>query len=1109
MADGSGTPTNAVLFHHPDGVDTTRPKLMGRHAAGEGFLKGFVRHAGVEAFYAHGMSNAHFDDFVQRVQQWDTERRPCHWVPAGRMGQVSSPATLVVPGPGLGPFAWRRRLVGARGYSLVGVTHTTASEGAMDGLAALLTAPVQPWDAVVCTSNAVKDMVVRLLDGWRDFLNQRTGGNARLDVRLPVIPLGVDCDAFPDDETTRTTRARLRRGLGIGDDDVAVLFVGRLSFHAKAHPLPMYLALEEVAQRTGKRLFLIQAGWFANTGIEKQFRDGAKAFCPSVTPIFLDGREPEVRFNVWFAADIFASLSDNIQETFGLTPIEAMAAGLPVVVSDWNGYRDTVRHGIEGFAVPTWMPAPEPGTDLALAPELELAGAEARDQAYNLYCGTVSQFTAVDVGVAIEAFHALIADATLRRRLGEAGRRRARENYDWRAVIAAYQALWRELDAVRQRDAESAPWTEGAAVNPLRDDPFALFAGYPTWRVEDETRVAPVPGADARTLAARRALSMNTFAATALLDEGELAGLLDRLAAHGASTVRVLAEGLAPERHRLVPRSVGWLAKMGLVNLTAAPPPKVEPAAERVVPQAPPAGAELLKRRGLEARGRGDVALAAQCFQQALAFAPDDPEINVYLGEILAAAGTLGGALERFRHAVNMAPDNPLALSALGKALMLKNETNEAIACFRRAVDRAPDEAEPRFLLGVALRRAGAVFESVQCLRTCVERAPNRADYLYHLGLALKTQGRRAEAMETFRKGLALMPENAYLRAAEASLAIHAAAQSRSARATRGGRIGLFLTQPFHLTLLKPLFDGLAESRWPLLTGDARDLVDFDPDVVVVCDALPPAARAEIPRAKVVYLQPGFTGAAHMVPLAIAADYACVIEESARARLIAAGLPSERIWVTGAVQMDPLFRNERGPLPFALPPDRKTVMFAPTFNPHLSAAPMLGAKAAALIRGDRDDLSIVIKPHPITCDHQPQWMEWWRTLAAADPHVHLVADPTADVVPYLQAADVLISDCSSVVFQYLALDRPIVLVTNPARVHDPRGYNADALEWRWRDLGEEVEDVTHLAAAVARALADPGTRADRRAEYRRLLFGTLTDGRAVERLLAKLMELEP
>ena len=59
---------------------------------------------------------------------------------------------------------------------------------------------------------------------------------------------------------------------------------------------------------------------------------------------------------MWSAADVFTSLSDNIQESFGLTPIEAMASGLPVLVSDWDGYRDTVTHGAEGLVVPTVMP---------------------------------------------------------------------------------------------------------------------------------------------------------------------------------------------------------------------------------------------------------------------------------------------------------------------------------------------------------------------------------------------------------------------------------------------------------------------------------------------------------------------------------------------------------------------------------------------------------------------------------------------------------------------------------------------------------------------------------------------------------------------------------
>jgi len=41
--------------------------------------------------------------------------------------------------------------------------------------------------------------------------------------------------------------------------------------------------------------------------------------------------------SAWQAAGVFIALSDKIQETLGLTPLEAMAEGLPVIVSDWDG----------------------------------------------------------------------------------------------------------------------------------------------------------------------------------------------------------------------------------------------------------------------------------------------------------------------------------------------------------------------------------------------------------------------------------------------------------------------------------------------------------------------------------------------------------------------------------------------------------------------------------------------------------------------------------------------------------------------------------------------------------------------------------------------------
>ncbi len=66
-------------------------------------------------------------------------------------------------------------------------------------------------------------------------------------------------------------------------------------------------------------------------------------------------------------------LIDNMQESFGLTPIEAMAAGLPRVISDWDGYRDSVQHGEDGFLIRTIQPPRDTGRALS---ELLLGGRE-------------------------------------------------------------------------------------------------------------------------------------------------------------------------------------------------------------------------------------------------------------------------------------------------------------------------------------------------------------------------------------------------------------------------------------------------------------------------------------------------------------------------------------------------------------------------------------------------------------------------------------------------------------------------------------------------------------------------------------------------------------
>jgi hypothetical protein len=95
---------------------------MCRHAAGEGFLKAFVRHSGVNGFHGLGFEQSYFDDFQSRIGALDDQNRSCHWVGLGDMAGAG-PSTLMLPDPSLAPFAWRRRGTGNRGYSLCGLNN--------------------------------------------------------------------------------------------------------------------------------------------------------------------------------------------------------------------------------------------------------------------------------------------------------------------------------------------------------------------------------------------------------------------------------------------------------------------------------------------------------------------------------------------------------------------------------------------------------------------------------------------------------------------------------------------------------------------------------------------------------------------------------------------------------------------------------------------------------------------------------------------------------------------------------------------------------------------------------------------------------------------------
>lgn len=549
---------NAAIDYYPSGYSTAGKPLMGREVASEAFLQAFFRYGDVDRYYCLADTRADFDRFAAGCRAL-REDRPAAWIPRRQPSSLSVAGCLFRGDPLLGQLAWQRRQDGERAYSLCGVTHTTCTHAIVDALAGLLTEPVYGWDAIVCTSQVVRATVDRVLSDWGEYLRNRLGRCEPPGVQLPVIPLGVDTASLDDPHRDRT-RLALRRTLGIHADEFVVLYVGRLAFHAKAHPWQMYLALETAAERMQKSLCLVQAGWFPNAEIEAEFKCRARSLCPRVKTLYVDGNRPEFRRRIWHAADVFLSLADNIQETFGLTPVEAMAAGLPVVVSDWDGYKDTVRHGIDGFRVPIVTPAAGAGAQLAWRYE------QGEDD-YDRYIGTVSLSTAIDIDACATYLVQLADNAALRASLGNSGKKRAQSCYDWRHVIQAYQQLWQELAGIRRAGA-AEKMASAPPPHPLRPDPFALFASYPTAQFADATTFVRCAAAEERLSELYEAPMMN-FAAALLATLDESRQLLTSM--DSARSLSELSSAGILANRPLLERTLGWLVKGGILALVPFP----------------------------------------------------------------------------------------------------------------------------------------------------------------------------------------------------------------------------------------------------------------------------------------------------------------------------------------------------------------------------------------------------------------------------------------------------------------------------------------------------------------------------------------------------------
>jgi hypothetical protein len=227
-----------------------------------------------------------------------------------------------------------------------------------------------------------------------------------------------------------------------------------------------------------------------------------------------------------------------------------------VVVGDWDGYRDTVRDGIDGITIPTLMPGPGAGDDLAFR---YFTGADG----YGDYLAGAAQATAIPPESVADALSRLVENETLRKEMGEAGRVRAGEVFDWRHVIGAYEALWAELAERRAVEPEIAPPGEDDPFYPLRPDPFRMFAAFASHALDPQGRMDMALD-DWDQALKRISLKVNLFNADALIDLEDLPLLIGQLEVRQGERVTDIVNSVAHLPRARLMRTLGWLVKLGI-----------------------------------------------------------------------------------------------------------------------------------------------------------------------------------------------------------------------------------------------------------------------------------------------------------------------------------------------------------------------------------------------------------------------------------------------------------------------------------------------------------------------------------------------------------------
>ncbi len=416
------------------------PGVLGSGVASQNLIRAFILYGSWDEYYLFISRNSHNSTKKAKEQMEEITPRANRiriMTPYNMQEVLDNKPPIVFHEFGIQYFyhlAYTRKSLIKYNFPVTSYSHANCYQHMILGNVFNILADTYPCDSIITGTNVSKQALEKQFEQIsKDLLDQYNLVRS-YQGRFDQIPMGVYTDLF-------CIRDKLdaKRLLRLPLNKIAITWFGRFSVWDKADLFPLILAFKKVVSECPNTI-LILSGDDSKYKHSVQIESFVKENELSDKVMFILNPIPVTWPLLYSASDIFVSANDNVQETFGLTVIEAMASGVPVVVPDWDGYKETVIHSVTGFKVPTYWSACDDKITL-YAP----VSSWTSDLLF------LSQSVCIDVNKTAEYLCLLAKNEQIRKSMGENARRHAVNNYDFRVIVKKYEELWEELYSISQQ----------------------------------------------------------------------------------------------------------------------------------------------------------------------------------------------------------------------------------------------------------------------------------------------------------------------------------------------------------------------------------------------------------------------------------------------------------------------------------------------------------------------------------------------------------------------------------------------------------------------------------------------------------------------------------